>query len=217
MAGNNLPTVELLRLPNDHNAGDKAGSPTPRAYVADNDWALGQVVDAVSHSPYWASTAIFVTEDDAQDGPDHVDAHRTTSWVLSPYTHTGAVDSTFYSTASMLRTVELIVGLRPLTQFDAYATPMLNAFSAQPDPAPYTAVPPSQHLGELNPAHSALGTPDNDEDLSVEDRIDMGRFNRAIWASVKGTVPMPAPRHTVFPAPPGEREDGPATDPDDDH
>ena len=121
-------------------------------------------MDAVSHSKYWASTAIFVTEDDAQNGPDHVDAHRTVAEVISPYTRTGRVDSTFYSTASMLRTMELIVGLRPLTQFDAYATPMLAVFSAEPDLTPYTATKPTQDPHEVNPvnapfsAHRSLRT-----------------------------------------------------------
>jgi hypothetical protein len=158
-------------------------------------------VDAVSHSPYWASTAIFVTEDDAQDGPDHVDAHRTLAWVISPYTRTGAVDSTFYSTASMLRTIELIVGLAPMTQFDAYATPMLSAFQATPDFATYSAITPAQDFRETNPVPHALGAPTADEDLSHQDRIDTGRFNQEIWASVKGPdTPMPPSRHTVYPA-----------------
>lgn len=199
---NNLPTVELLRLPNDHNSGTTTGAPTPRAYTADNDWALGQVVDAVSHSPYWASTAIFITEDDAQNGPDHVDAHRTVAEVISPYTHTGRVDSTFYSTASMLRTIELIVGLHPLTQFDAYATPMLAAFTNKPDLTPYTAQKPSQDLQEVNPVTAPLAAQSAQQDLTKEDQINMSLFNQATWASVKGAdVPMPAPRHTVFPAP----------------
>ncbi|MBV9313874.1 MAG: bifunctional YncE family protein/alkaline phosphatase family protein [Pseudonocardia sp.] len=201
VAARNLPTVELVRLPNDHTSGAKPGSPTPRAYAADNDWALGQLVDAVSHSPYWSSTAIFVTEDDAQDGPDHVDAHRTVGEVISPYTQTGKVDSTFYSTASMLRTIELIVGLRPLTQFDAYATPMLASFTNTPNPAPFTAQKPTQNMTETNPGKNPLGVPADDEDLSHEDRINMARFNQAIWASVKGDAPMPAPKHTVYPAP----------------
>jgi YVTN family beta-propeller protein len=216
VAHHNLPTVELLRLPNDHNSGDKAGWPTPRVYVADNDCALGQVVDAVSHSPYWSSTAIFVTEDDAQDGPDHVDAHRTLAWVISPYSHTGRVDSTFYSTASMLRTIELIVGLRPLTQFDAYATPMLASFTGTADLTPYTAITPPQNFADTNPAHDALGHPaDDSEDLRGEDRINMARFNQEIWTSVKGpNPPMPPARHAVFPAPDLSGSDD-TPDPDD--
>jgi hypothetical protein len=194
--------VELVRLPNDHNAGTKAGAPTPRAYIADNDWALGRLVDTVSHSKYWADTAIFVTEDDAQDGPDHVDAHRTVAEVISPYTRTGKVDSSFYSTASMLRTMELIVGLRPLTQFDAYATPMLAAFSNKPDLTPYRAQQPTQNLQEVNPANAPMAAQSAAQDLTKEDQINMREFNLATWQSVKGAgTPMPAPRHTVFPAP----------------
>ncbi|MBV9059517.1 MAG: bifunctional YncE family protein/alkaline phosphatase family protein [Pseudonocardiales bacterium] len=203
---NNLPTVELLRLPNDHNAGTTVGAPTPRAYTADNDWAVGQVVDAVSHSKYWANTSIFVTEDDAQDGPDHVDAHRTVAEVISPYTHTGRVDSTFYSTASMLRTIELIVGLHPLTQFDAYATPMLAAFTNKPDLTPYTAQRPSQNFHEVNPVNAPFAAQSEQQDLTKEDQINMQQFNLATWASVKGAnVPMPSPQHHMFPAPLGDR------------
>jgi YVTN family beta-propeller protein len=202
VTGNNLPTVELVRLPNDHNAGTTRGAPTPRAYTADNDWALGQLVDTVSHSKYWANTAIFVTEDDAQDGPDHIDAHRTVAEVISPYTRTGRVDSTFYSTASMLRTIELIVGLRPLTQFDAYATPMLAAFTDKPNPTPYTATKPTQNLQEVNPVNAPFSAQSELQDLTKEDQINMQQFNQATWASTKGAnTPMPVPQHTVFPAP----------------
>jgi YVTN family beta-propeller protein len=150
VADNNLPAAELIRLPNDRNAGPKPGSPTPAAYVADNDWALGQIVDAVSHSEYWSSTVIFVTEVDSNSGGDHVDGHRTVAQVISPYSHAGRVDSTFYSTVSMLRTVELILGLPPLTQYDAATTPMVNAFTSKPDLTPYTAVKPSQNMQEVN-------------------------------------------------------------------
>ncbi|MGH3779893.1 MAG: beta-propeller fold lactonase family protein [Pseudonocardiaceae bacterium] len=205
VAGNNLPTVELLRLPNDHNAGTTPGAPTPRAYTADNDWALGQLVDAVSHSKYWANTAIFVTEDDAQNGPYHIDAHRTVAEVISPYTHTGRVDSTFYSTASMLRTIELIVGLHPLTQFDAYATPMLAAFTNKPDPTPYTATKPTQNLQEVNPVNAPMAAQSQTQDLTKEDQINMQQFNEATWESIKGpNTPMPAPQHNIYPAPADE-------------
>jgi hypothetical protein len=195
VAGNNLPTVAFVRLPNDHTSGTAPGRPTPTAYVGDNDWALGQLVDSVSHSPYWSSTAIFVTEDDAQAGPDHVDAHRTTSQVISPYTQTGRVDSTFYNTAAMLRTMELIVGVRPMTQFDAYATPMLNSFTSRPDLAPYVAVKPSTPLGAVNTAASPLASVSAAQPLGEADRINEQQFNQAIWQSVKGAnSPMPAPQ-----------------------
>jgi YVTN family beta-propeller protein len=209
VAAGNLPTVEFVRLPNDHTAGTTPGAPTPRAYVADNDWALGQLVDAVSHSTYWKSTAIFVTEDDAQNGPDHVDAHRTLALAISPYTQTGRVDSTFYSTASMLRTVELLTGLRPLTQFDAYATPMLGSFTNRPNFAPYRAIKPSQPLDEVNGPTAPMAAQSAAQDLTAEDRIDEQLFNEAIWKSVKGADSvMPAPRYTLWssapaPAPAG--------------
>jgi YVTN family beta-propeller protein len=195
-----LPTVEFVRLPNDHNAGTFPGAPTPRAYMADNDWALGQLVDAVSHSSYWQSTVILVTEDDAQDGPDHVDAHRTIGQVISPYTQTGLVDSTFYSTVSMLRAVELVAGIPPLTQFDAAANPLSNAFTDNPDFTPYTAITPTQNFDEKNPAPNPLGPAELMSQLqagqfATEDQIEPHELNQQIWESIKGDTPMPAPVH----------------------
>jgi phospholipase C len=189
-----LPTVEFVRLPSDHTAATAPGLPTPTAYVADNDWALGQLVDTVSHSPYWKDTAIFVTEDDAQDGPDHVDAHRTVSQVISPWTQTGEVDSTFYSTASMLRTIELVVGIGPLTQFDAFAVPMVNSFTPIPDFTPYDAIRPAADMTAVNTRSSPLAVASARQDLGDADRIDMTEFNVATWKSVRGSnSPMPAP------------------------
>jgi YVTN family beta-propeller protein len=205
VANKNLPAVQFVRLPNDHTAGTRVGAPTPRAYVADNDWALGQLVDAVSHSPYWKSTAIFVTEDDSQNGPDHVDAHRTVSLVVSPYTRTGRVDSAFYSTDSMLRTIELFAGLAPLTQFDAFATPMFGSFTSRPTFTPYTAIRPSQPFTEVNPVGAPMAAQSGRQDLRQEDRIDEKTFNEAIWQSVKGAgSTMPAPRHALFGATPNQ-------------
>ncbi|MBL1081717.1 bifunctional YncE family protein/alkaline phosphatase family protein [Streptomyces actinomycinicus] len=202
----NLPAFEMVRLPNDHTSGTRAGMPTPQAYVADNDWALGQLVDAVSHSPFWKSTAIFVTEDDAQNGPDHVDAHRTISQVISPYTQTGRVDSTFYSTASMVRTIELLLGLRPMTQFDAYATPMVNSFTARPDDTPYDAVKPTTDLTAVNTVNSPMAGVSARQDLTKEDQIDERTFNEAIWKSVRGAKSvMPAPRHDLYGAVPDDQ------------
>ena len=193
-----LPTVELVRLPNDHTFATRPGVPTPRAYVADNDLALGRMVDAVSHSAYWAETAIFVVEDDAQNGPDHVDGHRTVALLVSPYTQTGRVDSTFYSTVSMLRTIELIVGLGPMTQFDAAATPMLASFTDTPDPRPYTALEPAQPLDELNADDGPMVAESLAMDFSAEDRAPDDALNEAIWKSIRGAdSDMPAPR-TAF-------------------
>jgi hypothetical protein len=152
----------------------------------------------LSHSPYWQTTAIFVTEDDAQNGPDHVDAHRTLAEIISPYTQTGKVDSTFYSTVSMLRTIEDIVGIRPLTQFDAYATPMVRSFTGHPDSTAYTAVRPPAAGNNTNSPTAPLAAQSAAQRLDTEDQINMDLFNRAIWASVKGTnSTMPAPQHSL--------------------
>jgi len=166
--------------------------------MADNDLALGQLVDAVSHSPYWKSTLILVTEDDAQDGPDHVDAHRTIAQVISPYTQTGEVDSTFYSTVSMLRTIEQIVGIPPMTQFDAAANSFLGAFTKHANLTAYTAVTPTQDVHEKNPAPNPLASAAMISQLetgqfATEDLIDSAELNQQIWESIKGDTPMPAP------------------------
>ena len=147
-----LPRLMMVRLPGDHTAGREPGRRTPRAMMADHDLALGKLVEAVSRSESWSRTALFIIEDDAQDGADHVDSHRSLAFVVSPYAKRGAVDSTLYTTASVLRTIGLILGLRPMTQFDAAATPMAGAFTAEPDPKPYEAVEPQVDLEERNPA-----------------------------------------------------------------
>ncbi len=194
-----LPDVQLVRLPSDHAAGTKPGAPTARAYIADNDLALGTLVDTVSHSEDWASTAIFVTEDDAQNGPDHVDAHRTVAQVISPYTRTAAVDSTFYSTVSMLRSIEDAVGIAPLTQFDAYATPMAAAFGSKADLRPYDAVRPPKAGDERNRADAPMAAVSAAQPL---DRADAGNdqlLNEAVWKSIKGPgSPAPLPRHDLI-------------------
>src|SRR5205807_9024207 len=136
-----MPSLSILRLPNDHTAGTKIGSWTPTVMVADNDLALGRVVEAVSKSKFWKETAIFVVEDDAQNGPDHVDCHRSVALVVSPYTKRGHVDSTMYSTSSLLRTMELILGLKPMSQFDAAAAPLYESFTAKADARPYEHAP----------------------------------------------------------------------------
>jgi YVTN family beta-propeller protein len=199
----NLPTFEFVRLPNDHTAGTNVGSPTPKAYVADNDYALGQLVDTISHSKYWKETAVFVVEDDAQNGPDHIDAHRTVAMVASPYTQAGRVDSTFYSTVSMLRTMELLAGVGPMTQFDAYATPMVRSFTARPDFAPFTALLPQQSFDEKNPKNAPMADISARQRLGKEDQIDERTFSEAVWKSVKGAhSQMPAPQHLLPVLPP---------------
>ena len=185
-----FPTVEFVRLPNDHTAGTRVGAPTPRAYVADNDYALGLLVQTVSHSPFWKDTAIFVVEDDAQDGPDHVDAHRTEALVISPYTQTGRVDSTFYSTVSMLHTIELIAGVKPMTQFDAAATPMAKSFSRHPNFRPYEAKIPAYPMTTLNSASAPMAEQMAHLSDTVADQLPDQVMNEAIWKSVKGEDSM---------------------------
>jgi DNA-binding beta-propeller fold protein YncE len=194
-----MPQLTILRLPNDHTAGARAGKPTPTAYLADNDLALGRVVEAVSKSTFWKETAIFVVEDDAQNGSDHVDAHRTVALVISPYTKHGYVDSALYSTSSMLRTMELILGLKPMSQFDAAARPMYNSFQAQADVRPYQHLVPSVDLKETT-KRTAWGARQSEGfDLTREDAVDDLALNEVIWRSVRGAdVPMPPPVHAAF-------------------
>ncbi|HEX4646213.1 MAG TPA: YncE family protein, partial [Verrucomicrobiae bacterium] len=188
---------QIVRLPNDHTHGVTPGQLTPTAYVADNDTGLGQLVEGVTRSKFWPTTAIFVVEDDAQNGPDHVDAHRTVALVISPYTRRHKTDSTLYSTSSMLRTMELIVGMKPMTQFDAAAAPMYNSFAAQPDVRPYEALPPNVDLRETNTV-AAWGSKIK-FNFAKEDQADDLLLNEMIWRSVRGAKdPMPAPIRAGF-------------------
>lgn len=194
-----MPRLQIMRLPNDHTYGTSAGKRTPRAMVADNDLALGRVVEAVSQSKFWLQTAIFVVEDDAQNGPDHVDAHRTVAYAISPYVRRGSVDSTMYSTCSMLRTMELILGLQPMTQFDAAAAPMDNSFQGKPDLRPYHCQPVTVDLEERNPRLAWGAEESAGMDFSREDAADDLRLNEVIWRSIRGNdQPMPAPVRAAF-------------------
>lgn len=192
LATGSVPTLTYLTLPNDHTNGVHQGYPTPQSLVADNDLGLGQIVDLISHSSIWSSSAIFVVEDDTQDGADHVDAHRMPAFVISPWSRGGVV-STRYDQFSALRTVELITGLRPLSLNDALAEPMYDAFVSgrtQPNLAPYTAVTPTQPLDALVSAPPAgidaalpLGT----------DIAPQRLFDEALWRSVYGALSKPPP------------------------
>ncbi len=194
-----MPRLQVVRLGNDHTNGTKVGSRTPRAMVADNDLALGQIVEAVTHSKFWPQTAMFVLEDDAQNGPDHVDAHRSAAYVISPYTRRHVVDSTLYSTTSVLRTIELILGLQPMSQFDATAAPMYATFQTKPDETGYTARPAQVDLEEKN-GPSAWGARDSARmNFREADRADDIVLNEIIWRSVRGAnSPMPAPVRAAF-------------------
>jgi len=188
-----LPSLVLLLLYNDHTAGTSPGFPTPRAQVADNDLALGKIVDAISHSRFWKESAIFVTEDDSQDGLDHIDGHRTVGLVISPYTRRHAVNSTFYSIINMFRTIEQILGLPPPNQYALAAQPMFDVFTPKADLAPYTFLPNQIPLDEMNPALAGLRGLQREMakfsmaiDKSSPDSADADTLNRAIWHSVKG-------------------------------
>ncbi len=192
-----MPRLILLRLGNDHTSGVAAGKISPRSAVADNDLALGMIIEAVSKSRFWTQTAIFVLEDDAQNGADHVDSHRAPALVISPHVRRKTVNSTMYNTTSMLRTMELILGLRPMTHFDAGARPMSACFGAQADPAPYAAVRPRYPLDERNPANTALARRSAEMDFSQEDRIDDDELNDILWRAIRGTEP-PVPVRSYF-------------------
>ncbi|HKD42268.1 MAG TPA: alkaline phosphatase family protein, partial [Myxococcaceae bacterium] len=189
----NLPNLILLLLYDDHTEGTSPGFPTPRAMVADNDLALGRIVEAISKSRYWRESAIFVTEDDSQDGLDHIDGHRTVGFVISPYARHGVVDSHFYTIVNMYRTIEQILGLAPLNQFDLAAEPMFTSFTGRPDLTPYTALPNQIPLNEMNPGLAGLKGLQRELaefsltiDSSEPDSAPADMLNRAIWHSVKG-------------------------------
>jgi YVTN family beta-propeller protein len=205
-----MPVLQILRLPNDHTYGALQGKLTTRAMVAQNDLAVGEVAAAVSHSRFWPSTAIFIVEDDAQNGPDHVDAHRTEALVVSPYTRRHAVDSSPYTTCSMLATIESILGLAPMSQFDAAASPMYASFQAAPNLTAFQSVPAKVRLAERTLTGSKAAETSARFDFSREDAIGEEAFNRVIWASVRGDgSPMPPPRHAAFvkPLPKGGDDD----------
>ncbi len=194
-----LPHLVIIRLPDDHTSGAAAGRRTPIASVANNDRAVGMVVEAISHSKYWPQSAIFILEDDAQAGPDHVDAHRSPAFVISPYTRHKAVDSTMYSTSSMLHTIELILGLEPMSQYDEAATPMFSAFQAKPDTRPFDALVAQVDLEEKNPATGRDSAASSKMDFSHEDLVDDQLLNEVMWRSVRGeNSVMPAPVRAAF-------------------
>jgi YVTN family beta-propeller protein len=188
----NLPRFIVMSLGEDHTQGTTPGAPTPQACVASNDLALGRLVEAVSKSKFWPETAIFVIEDDAQNGPDHVDAHRTVGLVISPYVRRKHLDSTQYTTVSMIRTMELILGLPPLSQFDAAANPMFESFTDVPDLTGYTHEPARIDLGAQNQPTAYGAERSSRMDFTEYDRIDDFELNEILWRAVKGEdAPIP--------------------------
>jgi len=199
LSANAVPRFNSLRFINDHTEGSRIGRPTPFAHVADNDLAVGLFVEYLSKSPIWKETAIFIVEDDAQNGPDHVDAHRTTAYVAGGLVKRKLVDHTMYSTSSMLRTIELILGLPPMSQYDAAAEPMWRCFTSTPDHTPFQSVAANVDLNEKNTKNTPGARLSETLDFSKEDRIPDLVFSEVIWKAVKGEESiMPAPRRSAF-------------------
>jgi YVTN family beta-propeller protein len=195
-----MPNFIIICLPNDHTSGTAAGSPTPAACVADNDLAFGKIVEAISHSQFWGQTCIFAIEDDPQAGWDHVSGYRTTAYVISPYTKRGKVVSTQYNQTSLLRTMELILGLPPMNQLDASATPMSDCFAEVADLTPFTAVTNNVPLDEMNPDPKKITDSQLRKDAYVSARLPLAQpdrcpediFNRILWRAMKGSkTPYP--------------------------
>jgi len=201
-----MPNLVILQLPSDHTRGATPDFATPKAMVADNDLALGQIVEALSKSPFWPKMAILVVEDDAQNGVDHVDGHRTVALAISPYVRRGAVDSTFYAHQSMVKTIELMLGLPTMSLFDLIATDMGASFTTKRDSSPFTAVEPRQSLFERNPPLSAMRGPLRDAAVAtlrmrfdVPDAAPTDQLNRIVWGLVRGwRRPYPTVRTAVF-------------------
>ncbi len=189
-----MPALEILHLPNDHTAGARPGMPTPRACMADNDLALGRIVEALSKTPFWRTTAVFVLEDDAQAGPDHVDSHRSVLLVISPYSRAGVVHR-FANTTDVLATIEEILGLGSLSQYDHFGRPLRELFTAKPDLSPYQALVPAVPLTETNAANAPAAKESALLDLRSPDSSPDELFNRILWRALKGDgVEMPPPR-----------------------
>ena len=218
-AAGSMPNLVMVQLPSDHTSGTTPDYSTPKACFADNDLALGQIVEGLTHSSFWKDMLILVVEDDAQSGLDHVDGHRTVAHVISPYSRRGAVDSTFYSQVSMVKTIELILGLPTMSLFDLIANDMRNSFQSTPVLTPYTAEIPKQSIYEVNPKLSALTGPALKaarESMRMNfrdpDSAPTARVNRMIWASVKGwDSPYPAAKRGAF------LPFGPDSEDEDDH
>ncbi len=194
----NMPALEIVRLPNDHTSGASAGTPTPRAYMADNDLALGRMVEALSKTQFWKNSAVIVVEDDAQNGPDHVDSHRSVMLVISPYA-AGGVIHRFVNTTDVVATIEELLHLGTMSQFDYFGRPLRDIWRSKPNLSPYSALTPAVSLDEKNP-RTGVGTRDSKKlALKKEDEADEDLFNRILWREIKG-ADRPFPGVTRMPA-----------------
>jgi len=185
-----MPALSLMYLPRDHTLGGAAGHSSPRACMADNDLALGRIVEALSQTPFWRDTVVFVLEDDSQAGADHVDSHRSPFLAISAYGRSGTVHR-FANTTDVLAAIEDILGLGRMSKFDYFSRSLADMFAATPDLTPYSTMVPKVDLNEKNPAQSAAARMSEGLDFSGPDRIDDALFNRILWAMLKpaGTVP----------------------------
>ena len=196
---NAVPQFHSMRFGNDHTEGLRKGKPSPFAHVADNDLAVGMFVDYLSKSPIWKESAVFIVEDDAQNGADHVDAHRTTAYVAGGFVKRNYVDHTMYSTSSMLRTMELILGLQPMSQYDAAAEPMWRSFTSQPNLTPFTSLPANVDLNEKNMVMNKWQLKSETFDFTNEDRAPDLEFSEVLWYAIKGEhIPFPGPKRSAF-------------------
>ena len=199
-----LPNLVMIQLPSDHTEGTTPGFSTPKACFADNDLALGLIVDGISHSKFWKSTLILIVEDDAQDGLDHVDGHRTVALAVSPYTQHGSIDSTFYSQVSMVKTIELILGLPPMSLFDLTANDMRHSFQPSPNMTPYNAIPPDQSIYERNPELNAMDGQNKADAIASSkmnwqepDDVPTEQLNQILWRNAMGTPYPSLKRHSA--------------------
>jgi hypothetical protein len=197
-----------VRFGNDHTEGMAAGRPTPFAHVADNDLAIGMFIEHLSKSPVWENSVVFILEDDAQNGPDHVDAHRSPAYIAGGYVKRHYVDHTMYSTSSMIRTIELILGMSPMTQYDAAAASMWRSFSKTPDTTPFQSLPSNVNLNDVNPDGTKLAKMSKGLDFSKEDVIPDQIMNDITWKAVKGeNAIMPSPVRAAFVKPVKKADD----------
>jgi YVTN family beta-propeller protein len=199
LAINQVPRLNTLRFINDHTEGLRLGRPTPQAHVADNDYAVGLFVEYLSKSKIWKETAIFIVEDDAQNGPDHVDAHRSLLFVAGGFVKRNYIDHTMYSTASVLHTIEMILGLPPMSQYDAAAETLWRSFNAEPNLTPFNSVPSEMNLFERNVAMNEWQRKSEKFNFRKEDSVPDDEFNEVLWAAIKGDgKKCPPPRHAAF-------------------
>jgi hypothetical protein len=195
---NKVPHFNTVRLGNDHTEGLRLGRPSPYAHVADNDLAVGMFIETLSKSPIWNETAVFIVEDDAQNGSDHVDAHRSPCYVAGGFVKRSFVDHTLYSTASVIRTIELILGMAPMSQYDAAATPLWRSFDNVSKPIDFTAVVPEISINDKNLVKNIWQQQSEKFNFVKEDSNNDIEFNRVLWHGLKGNIAYPVPRRAAF-------------------